>query len=90
MNVWNNDNFKIDNKPIILKKWFDKKIYYVKDIINKDTFYTVEEITRVYNLQTNFLEYYGLINTIRRYIQSTNLQLDNLFFITVIFLLVLK
>ena len=80
MNIWNNDNFKIDNKPIFLKKWFDKKIYYVKDIINKNTFYTFEEITSVYNLQTNFLEYYGLINTIRRYIQSTNLQLENLFF----------
>lgn len=77
MNTWNNDNFKIDNKPIFLRKWFDKKIYYVKDIINKNTFYTFEEITRVYNLQTNFLEYYGLINTIRRYIQSTNLQLEN-------------
>ena len=47
MNKWNNDNFKIDNKPISLKKWFDKKIYYVKDIINKNTFYTFEEITRV-------------------------------------------
>ena len=80
MIIWNNDNFKIDNKPIFLKKWFDKKIYYVKDIINKNTFYTFEEITSVYNLQTNFLEYYGLINTIRRYIQSTNLQLENLFF----------
>ena len=54
MNIWNNDNFKIDKKPIFLKKWFDKKIYYVKDIINKNTFYTFEEITRVYNLQTNF------------------------------------
>ena len=80
MKIWNNDNFKIDNKPIFLKKWFDKKIYYVKDIINKNTFYTFEEITSVYNLQTNFLEYYGLINTIRRCIQSTNLQLENLFF----------
>ena len=80
MNIWNNDNFKIDNKPIFFKKWFDKKIYYVKDIINKNTFYTFEEITSVYILQTNFLEYYGLINTIRRYIQSTNLQLENLFF----------
>ena len=81
MNIWNNDNFKIDNKPIFLKKWFDKKIYYVKDVINKNTFYTFEEITSVYNLQTNFLEYYGLINTIRWYIQSTNLQLENLFFL---------
>ena len=81
VNIWKNDNFKIDNKPIFLKKWFDKKIYYVKDIINKNTFYTFEEITSVYNLQTNFLENYGLINTIRRYIQSANLQLDNLFFL---------
>ena len=91
MNIWKNDNFKIDNKPIFLKNWFDKNIYYIKDIINKNTFYTFEEITRVYNLQTNFLEYYGLINIIRQYIQSTNLQLDNLFyFITIIFHLVLK
>lgn len=36
VNIWNNKDIKIANKPIFYKHWYDKHIYHFKKIINED------------------------------------------------------
>ena len=34
--IWNNKNIQINGKPLFFKKWLDKKIIYVKDLLKAD------------------------------------------------------
>ena len=63
--IWNNQDIKIDNKTIFFRTWFDKGVYSIKDLFDQDLdFLSYEEFKLRYQLQTNFLTYYGLINAI--------------------------
>ena len=63
--VWNNKDIKIDNKTIFFRTWFDKGVYTLKDLLDKNLdFLTYEEFKLRYQLQTNFLTYCGVINAI--------------------------
>lgn len=66
--IWNNQDIKIDNKMlkmIFFRIWFDKGAHTVKDLVDQNLdFLTYEEFKLRYQLQTNFLTYYGLINVI--------------------------
>ena len=63
--IWNNQDIKIDNKTIFFRTWFDKGVHTVKDLVDQNLdFLTYEEFQLRYQLQTNFLTYYGLINAI--------------------------
>ena len=63
--IWNNQDIKIDNKTIFFRAWFDKGVHTVKDLVDQNLdFLTYEEFKLQYQLQTNFLTYYGVINAI--------------------------
>ena len=63
--IWNNQDIKIDNKTIFFRTWFDKGVYTIKDLFDQNLdFLSYEEFKLRYQLQTNFLTYYGLINAI--------------------------
>ena len=65
MTIWNNQDIKIDNRTISFRNWFDKGVHTVKDRVDQNLdFVTYEEFQLRYQLQTNFLTYYGLINAI--------------------------
>ena len=34
--IWNNKNIRINEKPLFFKRWFDKGIIFVKDLLNAD------------------------------------------------------
>ena len=35
-NIWDNKCIRIGNKPIFYQNWFNKKIYFIKDMLNAD------------------------------------------------------
>ena len=83
MIIWNNQDIKIDNKTIFFRTWFDKGIYTLKDLLDQNLdFLTYEEFKLRYQLQTNFLTYYGLINAIpqeyKKAIKQTGVQQEQL------------
>ena len=60
---------------MLYKTWSDNGIMCLGDIFNMNgQILSYEEFSLKYNLQTNFLEFYGLIYSIRQYINSFNFQ----------------
>ena len=82
--IWNNQDIKIDSKTIFFRTWFDKGVYTIKDLFDQNLdFLTYEEFKLRYQLQTNFLTYYGLINAIpqkykRQFKKKTGVQQEHL------------
>ena len=75
--IWNNTNICIDNTPIFYKHWYDRNIHFVQDLINDNAdFLTQRQLEEKYGLRTNFLEYYGVKQAIKRFINKTNIDLD--------------
>jgi hypothetical protein len=55
--IWANKYITIENKSIVWKKWIDKNIMYVYDLLNdENSFKTSEQFLSDCNLKTNFLE----------------------------------
>ena len=36
INLWDNKNLKITDKPVFYKIWYDKGVNFIKDLINKN------------------------------------------------------
>ena len=80
--IWNNQDIKIDNKTIFFRTWFDKGVYTLKDLLDPNLdFLSYEEFKLRYQLHTNFLTYFGLINAIpqeyKMAIKRTELQQEH-------------
>ena len=82
MIIWNNKDIKIDNKTIFFRTWFDKGIYTLKDLLDHNLdFLSFEEFKLRYQMETNFLTYYGVINAIpqeyKKAIRQTGVQQEH-------------
>ena len=52
--LWNNKEITIESKSIFWKYLFEKGIYVVQDLLNKDSkFLSLENMQRKYNVQLN-------------------------------------
>ena len=61
---------KKKNLSIFWKCLFDKRIYFVQDLLNRDgKFLSLETIQRKYNVQLNYLKYFQLIAAIADYLK---------------------
>ena len=64
--IWYNSNIKIQNKMIYYKSWQNKGINYIKDLLDQnDNFLDFFAFKNKYDLNENYLKYYGLIGKIR-------------------------
>ena len=64
--IWYKSKIKIDNTHIYLKTWHEKGILYINDLINEDgTLFTYEEFINKFHLNANFLEFEGLLQSIK-------------------------
>ena len=68
--LWNNKEITIESKSIFWKYLFEKGIYFVQDLLNKDgKFLSLENMQRKYNVQLNYLKYFQLIAAIPNYLK---------------------
>ena len=68
--LWNNKEITVESKSIFWKCLFEKGIYFVQDLLNRDgKFLSLENIQRKYNVQLNYLKYFQLIATIPNYLK---------------------
>ena len=59
--LWFNPHIKIDGKPVFYKKWYEKGIKFVKDLINENKqFFLDAELKVKYGIDFHFLEYISL------------------------------
>lgn len=55
--IWNNKSITIEKRPIFWKRWYDKGIKYVGDLLDADSnFLDANDLNQIYGLKTNFLE----------------------------------
>ena len=68
--LWNNKEITIESKFIFWKRSFEKGIYFVQDLLNRDgKFLSLESIQRKYNVHLNYLKYSQLIAAIPNYLK---------------------
>lgn len=66
--IWHNKDITIAGKPVFYKTWYESGISIVADLvknINDFSFYTFEELTQNYRLNSNFLQVQGLIRAVQ-------------------------
>ena len=75
--IFYNPNITRDNKSIFIKEFADNNILYVHQILNdNNSFMNYQEFKNKHNwCQINFLVYAGIVNAIRDYTRTLNMQL---------------
>lgn len=63
--LWNNEAITIEKKMLFWKSWFDKKIFFIQDILSGDgNFLTFEEFQNKFRIKINYLQYFQLMAAI--------------------------
>ena len=61
--LWKKRHIKVGNKSIFIKKWHEKGINYVEDLLNeKNEFLSHEFFQQKFNIQTPYTTYFGVIH----------------------------
>ena len=64
-----NENFKIGNKTFFYKKWVNKNILFVKDLVDENgAFLDYSRFCEKYDIKVNYLDFMGCIRTIKSYL----------------------
>ena len=64
-------------KVMTNNKLTQKGIHIINDIIgNEGKFLNYNELLQVYNCKTNFLEYMGIVNSIKSYWEKSNIEIN--------------
>ena len=73
ISLWGNKNIKVGGTSVFYKTWIDNGIIPIRDLTKTNgQLLSYEEFRRKYVLQTNFLEFHGLIGSVRDYINVFN------------------
>ena len=65
--IWNNEQIKINDQPILLRKWFNNCILKVKHIISSNkTFYTKNELELKHKHSCDIMTYNSIKSAIRK------------------------
>ena len=65
--LWYKDNIKINNKHTFLPQWEKKRNFFINDLVKENgNFMSFNEFHRKYNLNTNFLNFNGILTAIPR------------------------
>ena len=69
--LWYNPSIKVGGSSVFYKNWYEGGIIHVNDLLDEHgNLFTFQKFKDQFNIKTNFLEYEGLISTIRKYINK--------------------
>ena len=61
INLWKNSNIKINNNPVFYRRWYEKNIIFIKDLLKPDgQMLSFEQFIDKYGLHCHFLEFLGI------------------------------
>ena len=70
--LWYNSRIQIDGKPIFYEDWFRCGIWHINDLCRENGgFLSYDEFTSLYLLNTDFLQYHGILSAIPRIWKKT-------------------
>ena len=74
--IWNNMNIKINNTPMFYRRWYDKNIHFIRDLMDEHgQLLTYEQFQVKYNATTNFVEFAGIRTSVETYLRRTQIPL---------------
>ena len=72
------NNIKVGGTHIYYTNWYKRGIKYINGLIKEDgEFYTLEEFIETTGIQTNHLQYYGTLPTIKLYLKHVNVKINS-------------
>ena len=76
--IFYNDKFKIGNEVFFYKRWWDKNVRFVKDVVDENgEFLSFMKFVEVYRLNINYLDYLSCVQSIKSYLKRENIKLGN-------------
>lgn len=73
--IWHNMHIKVGGRTVCYQHWIEKGIFFINDLLDRNgSFLSFQIFLRDFDVRTNFLEFEGLIASIRNFIQSCTLQ----------------
>ena len=77
INLWNNNNIKINNSPVFYRRWYNKNINFIKDILNPEgKILTFEQFQNKYGIHCHFLDFLGIKTAVENYIRQSGIDLS--------------
>ena len=77
--LFENNSLLVGRKPLVNRAWNDKGVYFINDLISeKGELYTETEFKKIYNVNTNFLQYNGITETIKQFAKNNDIVMNNL------------
>lgn len=68
--IWNNKNIKINNTTVFYRRWYDKNIHFIRDLIDENgQLLTYEKFQTKYDIRINFLQFIGIRTSIETYLR---------------------
>lgn len=65
--LWYNSHLRKNNKPFFMKRLYENNIHYLKDLLDENqNVYCYENFIIKYNINIDFVSFYGLISSIPR------------------------
>ena len=63
--LWNNKKITVEKNSVFWKRWFERGIYFLSDLLNADgKLLSFDEFQKKYDLEINFLHYFQLLAAI--------------------------
>ena len=76
-NIWDNKYIKIDNKAFFYRRWYEKNIHFIKDILNDEgNLMDFNQFRDKYDLQINYMQYYGVRSAVELYIRKIGIAMN--------------
>ena len=74
--VWNNIHIKINNTPVFYRRWYDKNIHFIRDLVDENgQLLTYEQFQAKYNVRTNFVQFIGIRTSIEAYLRRIQIPI---------------
>lgn len=68
--LWHNPDIQVGGTGICFKRWLAAGVVFLGDVIKDNgEIYTYKDLINVYNIQTIFLEFNGLLSSIKQYLR---------------------
>ena len=75
LNIWYNPDIKVGGTSVCYKRWLAAGIVFLGDLINTESeFYNYRDFMNTFRIRTNFIEYNGLIASIKRYLEKIHID----------------
>ena len=75
--LYYNRNITINGTQIFYRKWYDKGIRFINDLVKENgKFYKLEEMKHRTGISLNYLQYQEIIDSIKTYMSKINIKLE--------------